>query len=172
MSGERMHPQPRARLEGAHEHSHHRFKPYHRHSLRNGFNGFLRALPGVHDFLVTVACRSPRVGPVRADIANEQTWHQPRGARTTRLRRPRSRRPSGRAAASTAFRPNVRDGRETPLIRDLNRTRTYLEVGPSSTHRSVPVHASSPSARVALRRRSWLSQNVMPRPISNVAPSK
>ena len=25
-----------------------------RHSPRNGFNGFLRALPGVHDLLVTV----------------------------------------------------------------------------------------------------------------------
>jgi hypothetical protein len=35
----------------------------------NGFNGFLRDLPGVHDFLVTVACRLQRVGPARADIA-------------------------------------------------------------------------------------------------------
>jgi hypothetical protein len=34
----------------------------------NGFNGFLRDLPGVHDVLVTVACGSQRVGPVRADI--------------------------------------------------------------------------------------------------------
>jgi len=29
-------------------------KPYHRHSPRDGFNGFLRDLPGVHDFSVTV----------------------------------------------------------------------------------------------------------------------
>jgi hypothetical protein len=33
------------------------------------FYGFLRALPGVHDVLVTVACRSQRVRPARADIA-------------------------------------------------------------------------------------------------------
>src|SRR5262249_1911161 len=31
-------------------------KPKHRHSLRDGVNAYLRALPGVHDLLVTVAC--------------------------------------------------------------------------------------------------------------------
>src|SRR5215210_1195709 len=30
----------------AYEHSHHGHTGYTRHSLRNGFNGFLRALPG------------------------------------------------------------------------------------------------------------------------------
>ena len=45
------------------EESHTRFwslqvKPHHRRSLRNGFGGLLRALPGVHDLLVTVALRS------------------------------------------------------------------------------------------------------------------
>ena len=38
----------------------------------SGFNGFLRALPGVHDVLVTVACGSQHVGPDRADIGNQQ----------------------------------------------------------------------------------------------------
>jgi hypothetical protein len=38
----------------------------------------VRALPGVHDFLVTVA----------REIIFSRTWRQPRGARTTRLRRP------------------------------------------------------------------------------------
>src|SRR5579864_3083659 len=37
--------------------SYHRFSRIIRHSLRDGFNGFLRALPGVHDLLVTVASR-------------------------------------------------------------------------------------------------------------------
>jgi hypothetical protein len=43
-----------------------------RHSPPQWFYGFLRALPGVHDFSVTVTCGSQRVGPVRADIANRQ----------------------------------------------------------------------------------------------------
>src|SRR5579864_2667118 len=62
--------------------SYHRFSRIIRHSLRDGFYGFLRALPGVHDLLVTVAC----------EIITSQIWHQPRGARTTRLRRPQQKR--------------------------------------------------------------------------------
>jgi len=41
-----LHPQPRVRNNKAHERSHHRFTGFTRPSLRNGFNGFLRALPG------------------------------------------------------------------------------------------------------------------------------
>jgi hypothetical protein len=41
-----MHPQPRVQNEKAHEQVHHRFTGKRRHSLRNGFNGLLRALPG------------------------------------------------------------------------------------------------------------------------------
>jgi hypothetical protein len=36
----------------------------HRHSLRDGFNGFLRDLPGVHDVLVTV------IGAMQSIVAN------------------------------------------------------------------------------------------------------
>jgi hypothetical protein len=39
----------------AHKHSHHGHAENTRHSPRNGFNGFLRALPGESGFLVTVA---------------------------------------------------------------------------------------------------------------------
>ena len=48
--------------------SHHRSTGTHRHSrTRNGFNGLLRALPGVHDFLVTVArgSSSARLAPAQ-----------------------------------------------------------------------------------------------------------
>jgi hypothetical protein len=38
-------------LKKAHEHSHHRYAGSARHSLRNGFNGFLRALLGDRAFL-------------------------------------------------------------------------------------------------------------------------
>jgi hypothetical protein len=46
-----LHPQPRVRNNKAHERSHHRFTGFTRPSLRNGFNGFLRALPGDRAFL-------------------------------------------------------------------------------------------------------------------------
>ena len=46
-----MHPQPRVQNEKSTRVSHHRFTGQHRHSLRNGFNGLLRALPGDRAFL-------------------------------------------------------------------------------------------------------------------------
>jgi hypothetical protein len=41
----------RVQNEKAHEHNHHGHTGFTRHSLRNGFNGFLRALPGDRAFL-------------------------------------------------------------------------------------------------------------------------
>jgi hypothetical protein len=38
-------------------------QPLHRRSLRDGVNAYIRALPGVRDLIVTVACRSRRAGP-------------------------------------------------------------------------------------------------------------
>ena len=49
----------------------HRFAGITRHSLRNGFNGFLRALLGDRALLPPSLAR--RVRPVRADIAIPQT---------------------------------------------------------------------------------------------------
>ena len=45
-AGRAMHPQPRMQNKKAYEHSHHGHTGDTRHSPRNGFNGFLRALPG------------------------------------------------------------------------------------------------------------------------------
>src|SRR6059058_4167770 len=45
-AGRSMHPQPRMQNKKAYEHSHHGHTGLTRHSPRNGFNGFLRALPG------------------------------------------------------------------------------------------------------------------------------
>ena len=42
----------------AYECRHYRFTGITRHSLRDGFNGLLRDLPGVPGFLATVACGS------------------------------------------------------------------------------------------------------------------
>src|SRR4051794_40908700 len=52
-AGRSMRPQPRMQNKKAYEHSHHGHTGFTRHSLRNGFNGFLRDLPGDR------ACLSP-----------------------------------------------------------------------------------------------------------------
>src|SRR2546429_8904601 len=46
-----MRPQPRMQNKKAYEHSHHGHTGLTRHSQRNGFNGFLRALPSDRAFL-------------------------------------------------------------------------------------------------------------------------
>jgi hypothetical protein len=51
--------------------SHHGHTGITRHSPRNGFNGFFRALPGDRALLSPSLAR--RVRPVRADIAIPQT---------------------------------------------------------------------------------------------------
>src|SRR3954469_8220639 len=45
-AGRSMRPQPRMQNLKAYEHSHHGHAGYTRHSLRNGFNGLPRDLPG------------------------------------------------------------------------------------------------------------------------------
>jgi hypothetical protein len=85
--------------------SHHGHTGNTRHSPRDGFNGFLRALPGDR------ACLSPSSlgnNPARLE-------RQRRGVRTTRLRRPQAALSSKAPLASIASRSNVRDDRETPL---------------------------------------------------------
>jgi hypothetical protein len=51
----RVHGAPAARVQQKAHGSHHRSTENTRHSLRNGFNGFLRALPGDEFLFVTVA---------------------------------------------------------------------------------------------------------------------
>jgi hypothetical protein len=93
----------------AHERSHHRFTGNTRPSLRNGFNGFLRALPGDRALLLpspaesTSAGLTPSVGvsgphdfAVRFNIVRPRAICAPN------------------AAASTAFHPNVRDDGQRP----------------------------------------------------------
>jgi hypothetical protein len=50
-AGRSLRPQPCVRNEKAHKHSHHGHTGITRHSPRNGFNGFLRALLGDRAFL-------------------------------------------------------------------------------------------------------------------------
>jgi hypothetical protein len=82
--------------------SHHRFSRIIRHSPRDSFNGFLRALPRNRAFLLL----SPAI--------ISRAWPQRREARTTRLRRPQSHQSSAQAlradtTASIASRLTCRD---------------------------------------------------------------
>jgi hypothetical protein len=103
-----------------------------RHSLRNGFNGVFRALPGDEFVLSPSSADEGLSAPGRADFASADLTPAT-GARTTRLNRPRQRRSSARRliahgpkpalrllARPTLPRPPhpapyVRDDRETPL---------------------------------------------------------
>jgi hypothetical protein len=133
-AGRSVRPQPRMQCENKHTSIVTTVTPeIARHSPRNGFNGFLRALPGVrilgchrHRRIKVCQTRSGRLAS--ADLAPAT------GARTTRLCRPHWRRSSARA--SSAHRPmracpaipararrcrvhrippRVRDDREPPL---------------------------------------------------------
>ncbi len=116
--------------------SNHRFTGIIRPSLRNGFNGFLRALPGDEFLFVTVVSRIERLHAPGRAAKPPRDLTPATGARTTRLLRPRpcrssralpiahgSRRSALQSCrahdtlASTASHPNVRDDRDTPLVK-------------------------------------------------------
>src|ERR1700735_893817 len=95
-------------MKKAHEHSHHRFAGCTRPSLRNGFNGFLRALPGDRAFLPP----SPAENLFRQlDASVGASGPHDFAVRPGAARLAPPKRPSHPA-------PNVRDDRETPLVRD------------------------------------------------------
>ena len=100
-----MRPQPRVQNKKAHEHSHHGHTGFTRHSLRNGFNGFLRALPGDR------ACLSPSlcVALRKLDASVEASGPHDFAVRLSAVRQQHHQRPPHPA-------PDVRDDRETPLV--------------------------------------------------------
>jgi hypothetical protein len=120
MPDARSHPQPRVRNKKAHEHSHHRYTAISRHSLRDGFNGFLRALPGDRAFLSPSPRGYRRVGPVRTDIASTKLdagveTSEPHDF-TVRIERCSPSAPTRPPHSE----PNVRDDGDTPLQWDRN----------------------------------------------------
>jgi hypothetical protein len=104
-AGRSMRPQPCVRNKKAHKHSHHGHTGITRHSLRNGFNGFLRALPGDR------ACLPPSpTGYLSARLDTSVGASGPhdfavRGSDARLASLPRPPHPA----------PNVRDDRATPL---------------------------------------------------------
>ncbi len=88
----------------------HRFSRNNRPSPRNGFNGFLRALPGE----TGLCCH-------RRFASSRKTQHLHRGAGTTRLRRPRYHQSSAAISRPSHPASNVRDDREAPLLSEAGR---------------------------------------------------
>src|SRR6266481_6299957 len=86
--------------------SHHRFSPISRHSLRDGFNGFLRALPGDHAWLPpSFAEDSATLAPASERQDHTTSPSAAAGVRLIALPRP----------PHPAL--NVRDDRDPPLVR-------------------------------------------------------
>jgi hypothetical protein len=95
-------PQPRVQMKKAHEHSHHGHTGTTRHSPRNGFNGFLRALPGDQ------ACLTPSSALLTADLT-------PASGRQNHTTSPYAAAPFvKRTARVHRIPPHVRDDRERP----------------------------------------------------------
>jgi hypothetical protein len=118
--------------------SHHRFTGSIRPSLRDGFNGLLRALPGDRAFLSP----SPAACPCWLDISVEISG--PRGfavrVRCIRLlHRPRPSHPA----------PNVRDDREAPLLRGTGRPKEMAVICPTEQAKYfwLNIWTESPDAR-------------------------
>jgi hypothetical protein len=94
-------------MKKAHEHSRHRYAETIRHSPRDGFNGFLRALPGVRDVLVTV------IGAMQSIVANLT----PAKGRQDHTPSPSaSRHSSDDVKRPSHPAPYTRDDREAPLL--------------------------------------------------------
>jgi hypothetical protein len=103
----RAHPRPRARKTKSTRVSPPQVRRTSRHSLRDGFNGFLRGLPGEPGFLATVPAQCEALS--RVDTSVGVSGRHDFTVRDTRSRQARASRPSHPA-------PNVRDDRETPLL--------------------------------------------------------
>jgi len=112
MPGVMLHPQPCVRSKEAHKLKSLQVKPNKRHSLRDGFNAYFRALPGVHDLLVTVVR-----GIITRDLSTSPGVPGPH-AFAVRIARPGQRLRRAGIARHTMHRipPHVRDDRDTPLV--------------------------------------------------------
>src|ERR1700737_2418482 len=116
-----LHPQPRVQCVGSTRVSSPQVHRNTRPSLRNGFNGFLRALPGDR------ACLPPSsrgTNPAKLDASVGASGPHDFAVRVSIIRPARCCAPD--AAASTASRTYVRDDHDTPLC--VGRDGRVLEV--------------------------------------------
>src|SRR5882724_11401801 len=128
-AGRAMRPQPRVQNKKAHEHSHHRFTGNTRPSLRNGFNGFLRALPGDRAFLppssprsfasreldTSVGASGPHDFAVRGNAPSSEACPASTASRTQR--RDDAQRPSCGVREGTRYTPDLHFGKTEIFFR-------------------------------------------------------
>ena len=126
--------------------SHHRFTGNSRPSLRDGFNGFLRARPGDRAFLSP----SPRNAPAlsRVDISVGISGPHDFTVRVRCIRHVHRQRPSHPA-------PNVRDDREAPLFSGTGRADSAGDLRVRST--ATRWH----DGQITLRAQSIVNRNLL-----------
>jgi hypothetical protein len=127
----------------AHKHSRHGHTGNTRHSPRNGFNGFLRALPGDRAFLPPSLANFP--ASLTPASGRQDHTTSPSASCAARLAAP---------SASTASRPAFRDDREPPLcgtgrdgsiaVSTKSKSEIFFERGLDATGKSVPQSSPSP----------------------------
>src|SRR5437868_14290218 len=158
-----MHPQSRVQKVKSSRGSHHEFTGTTRHSPRNGFNGFLRALPGDRAFLSPPHSEYGWSAPGRADFAStkldagvEASGPHDFAVRSNivRLRARASLTgwtpPCDDDCAPTLPRPphpvpNVRDDRETPLCVGRDGEGSTVDLGQARTKKFLRTGLDDPN---------------------------
>jgi hypothetical protein len=141
-----LHPQPRVHCEKAHERSHHRFTGNIQHSLRNGFNGLFRALPGDRAFLPPSFSQdfsrqnlTPASG--RQDhTALPYAENVNRPARYAHLTLPRPSHPAPNVRDDRAYAPLIKAGRpdSVPLICPTAQAKYFSQEGWTAFSQNCP----------------------------------
>jgi hypothetical protein len=110
-------------LKKPHEHSHHRFTGVTRPSLRNGFNGLFRALPGDRALLPPSFAQGlpPRKLDASVGASGPHDFAGPRRCHS-----------SVAPARPSHLAPNVRDDRETSLLSGARRLKLVAVICPTA----------------------------------------
>ena len=107
----------------AHERSRHRYTEINRHSPRDGFNGFLRGLPGDRAFLSPSSLRSSLLKNLTPASGCQNDTASPSDQVSPVRQRP---------LVHRIPHPNVRDGRETPLLAGKKRGELVKVICPTA----------------------------------------
>jgi hypothetical protein len=103
--------------------SHHRFNRSDPAFPARRFTAYVRALPGVRDLIVTVACKSSSADLAPAQGRQDHTSSPSAHSITRQSMHPRPSHPA----------PNTRDDREAPLLEEAGRADDAGDLGPTST---------------------------------------
>jgi hypothetical protein len=141
--------------------SHHRFSQVIRHSLRNGFNGVLRALPGDRAFL------PPSLARLSCELGISVGMPEPHdfAVRVSHVRLTSPQRPSHSASRSVTIGHNalcIEAGcaNHTSVLRKLSRGLFFLEGLDRQPRRSSDLPVGSSDIVCAAHRTIWRSGHV------------